>query len=477
MCLTDRLCSRKNSSPPDASDDLEMQHVDLQSLTADDSNAFARFRKLPVAYQLIIGILGLLLLSVVVWTAFWCFGSSQHDAGQKIPVEVKEQKTDAGQKIPVEVKEQKSDDAHFVASLKFRGPDGRNLVSSGTFDPEFDAVNYHLEIPLDRNYPLKTLVVADLAGGYFTDELKDDLDPVANHMNEKANDGSYLFMVMAGDVIHGNAYSGGQKGYDKVFKNEIMPRYHDQKSHLGRLPLFAVSGNSNNDSSFLVDQERKYDNLVTSELASLEIVRDGTVLALWIFLSTEEINDNGLVGHYVDDLLSKVNAQHYFVVSHNPLSTTSGKGGAFEYPALSDIFKKHSDKVITYISGHIHMSRVFQTKTSDNRGLLNKVTASGANRMYRYTSSKSSRYIDPLFQACRAPEKESTKVPELEYGMVEAEKTFTEFEYDLGDLTLRFYESQPNQRKLFEWRHFNDPDGDTDDNITVHKDAKLLGDR
>eukprot|EP01083_Nonionella_stella_P273419 927447_1 len=103
MCLTDRLCSRKNSSPPDASDDLEMQHVDLQSLTADDSNAFARFRKLPVAYQLIIGILGLLLLSVVVWTAFWCFGSihqtlTHHDAGQKIPKEdlVKKQKSYAG---------------------------------------------------------------------------------------------------------------------------------------------------------------------------------------------------------------------------------------------------------------------------------------------------------------------------------------------------------------------------------------------
>eukprot|EP01083_Nonionella_stella_P092970 260376_1 len=258
----------------------------------------------------------------------------------------------AGESGGIPAKPDAVDDAQFVSSLKFPDPGGGDFISSGTFDSKFKAANYLLHLPnVNSVNSLKTLVVADLAGGYFTDDLTDDLDSVADDMNQKANDGSYLFMVMAGDVIHGNAFSGGQQGYDKVFKDVIMPRYHDPTSSrpdLGRLPLFAVSGNGNNDGSFLVGQEQKYDNLVTSELASLKITEDitGTVIALWIFLSTEKINDNDRVGDYVKDLMKKVDAQHYFVVSHNPLSTKSTKGNAYEYPALSDIFEQHSDKVI-----------------------------------------------------------------------------------------------------------------------------------
>eukprot|EP01083_Nonionella_stella_P051710 137293_1 len=97
------------------------------------------------------------------------------------------------------------------------------------------------------------------------------------------------------------------------------------------------------------------------------------------------------------------------------------------------------------------MSQVFQTKTS-NTGLLNQVTASGANRMYKYDAGHA-KGPNPLLQACRAP----SDTPNLKYGMLAAEKTFTEFEYDSSDLSLRFYESKPKQRKLFQWNYFNDP--------------------
>eukprot|EP01083_Nonionella_stella_P083451 230785_1 len=57
-------------------------------------------------------------------------------------------------------------------------------------------------LPSNFTGKVKTMVIADLLGGFFVDAKFEDLDPVADRLEQEAQDPNALFYVAAGDLVH-----------------------------------------------------------------------------------------------------------------------------------------------------------------------------------------------------------------------------------------------------------------------------------
>ena len=70
--------------------------------------------------------------------------------------------------------------------------------------------------------------------------------------------GSHLFYVAAGDILHGNTpgyYPPSESKYKKTFDRDIVNNF--MNGALGKLQMFAVTGNPGNDGAYLMSQNHE----------------------------------------------------------------------------------------------------------------------------------------------------------------------------------------------------------------------------
>eukprot|EP01083_Nonionella_stella_P215688 776067_1 len=252
-CLRNFFCC--GSTDVDLHRDRDAESQNLVNEYTPNHNFVDRFHRLSTALKWTIGTLGILLLVVLAFLFIWYFVPRTHA----------------------------SDDSRYSGQdLKF--PKGTVTEASVDYGGAKPAAHYTLTLPSDFTGKIKTLVFADLLGGYVIG-VADDLDAAANYMKKVVSGDDFLFSVIAGDIIHGDAFTG-KEDYKNKFAREIMDRY--SAGAMANLPILAVSGNTGNDGDNLVPMEKVYRGLVTSDMYALTISKTGGAdMALWVFLSTE----------------------------------------------------------------------------------------------------------------------------------------------------------------------------------------------